>query len=102
MVNERQTADSLSADNMEKSEVTAVEQNRDDMNYFSQEIPLRKPRKKHCGKRKLKPHEFELRVSKALEEINQPNRHMSFFKGTIPSLQNFKEDETLNFQSGVL
>jgi hypothetical protein len=45
---------------------------------------------------------FELRVIKALEETNQPNRHLSFFKGTIPSLQNFKEDETLEFQFGVL
>jgi hypothetical protein len=37
----------------------------------------------------------------ALEEGNQPNRHLSFFKG-IPSLQNFKEEETLEFQMGVL
>jgi len=100
LINERQTADSLSADNMEKTQITTTEQNRDDMNYFSQETPLRKARTEHCGKRKRKPDEFELRVSKALEETNQPNRHLSFFKGTIPSVQNFKEDETLKFQFG--
>jgi hypothetical protein len=38
---------------------------------------------------------------KALEEGNQPNRHLSFFKGIIPSLQNFNEEETLEFQMGV-
>jgi hypothetical protein len=39
---------------------------------------------------------------KAREEGNQPNRHLSFFKGIIPSLQNFNEEETLEFQTGVL
>jgi hypothetical protein len=39
---------------------------------------------------------------KELEEGNQPNRHLSFFKGIIPSLQNFNEEETLEFQMGVL
>jgi len=34
LINERQTADSLSVDNMEESQVTTVEQNRDNMNYF--------------------------------------------------------------------
>jgi len=32
LINERQTADSLSVDNMEKSKVTTVDQNRDDIN----------------------------------------------------------------------
>jgi hypothetical protein len=37
LVNKRQTADSLTADNVEKSQVTAVELNIDCMNNFSQE-----------------------------------------------------------------
>jgi hypothetical protein len=41
-------------------------------------------------------------MMKALEEGNQPNRHLSFFKGIITSLQNFKEEEALDFQMGVL
>ena len=104
LIDERQTADSLSVDNMEESQVTTAEQNRDDMNNFFQETPSRKPRTQQCGKRKqkLNPDEFELRIMKALEEVNQPNRHLSFFKGTIPSLQNFNEEETLEFQMGVL
>jgi len=39
LINERQTADSLSVDNMEESQVTTVEQNKVDLNNFSQETP---------------------------------------------------------------
>jgi len=76
LVDERQTADSLSVDNMEGPQVTTAEQNRDDMNNFSQETPSRKPQTQHCGKRKRNPDEFELRIMKALEEGNQPGRHV--------------------------
>jgi hypothetical protein len=72
------------------------------MNDFSQETPSRKPRTQQFGKRKRNPDEFELRIMKALVEGNQPNRHLSFFKGIIPSLQNFNEKETLEFQMGIL
>jgi hypothetical protein len=58
LINERQTANSLSVDNMEKSGVTTVEQNRDDMNYFSQETPVRKPRTVQCGKRNVNQMNF--------------------------------------------
>jgi hypothetical protein len=87
---------------MEATLVTTAEQIRDDMNNFSQANPSRKPRTQQCGKRKRNPDEFELRIMKALEEGNQPNRHLSFFKGIIPSLHNFNEEETLEFQMGVL
>ena len=40
VVNERQTADSLSVDNMEESQLTTVERNKDAMNNLSQEIPF--------------------------------------------------------------
>jgi len=102
LIDERQTADSLSVDNMEESQITTAEQNRDDVNNFFQETPSRKPRTQQCGKRKCNPDEFELRIMKALEEGNQPNRHLSFCKDIIPSLQNFNEEETLEFQMGVL
>jgi len=39
---------------------------------------------------------------KALEEGNKLNQHLSFFKGIIPSLQNFNEEKTVEFQMGVL
>ena len=87
---------------MEESQITTAEQNRDDVNNFFQETPSRKPRTQQCGKRKCNPDEFELRIMKALEESNQPNRHLSFFKDIIPSLQNFNEVETLEIQMGVL
>ena len=87
---------------MEGSQVSTAKQNRDDMNNFSQETSSRKPRTRQCGKRKRKPDEFELRIMKPLERGKKPNRHLSFFKGIIPSLQNFNEEETLEFQMGVL
>ena len=86
---------------MEGSQFTTAEQNSDDMNNFSQETPYRKPQTQQCGNRKRNPDKFELRIMKALEEGNQPNRHLSFLKDIIPSLQNYKEEETLEFQTGV-
>jgi len=71
------------------------------VNSFFQETPSRKPRTQQCGKRKRNPDKFELRIMKALEG-DQPNRHLSFFKGKIPFLQNFNEEETLEFQMGFL
>jgi len=67
------------------------------MNNFSQETPSRKPRTEQCGKRKRNPDEFELRIMKALEEGNQPNRHLSFFTGIIPAFQTPKAKQL--FQS---
>jgi hypothetical protein len=102
LINKRQTDDSLLVDNVEEYQVTRGEQNRDYMNNLSQETPFRKPRTQQCGNWKRKLDEFELRIMKALEEGNWPNRHLSFFKGIIPSLQNFNEEETLELQMGVL
>ena len=102
LIDKRQTADSLMVDNREKTQVTTAEQNRDNMSNFSQETPSRKPRTQQCGKRKRHSDEFELRIMKTMEEGNQPNRHLSFFKVIITSLQNFNEEETLEFQMGVL
>ena len=90
---------------MEESQVTTVEQNRDDMNHFSpppqKKPPSRKPRAEQCGKRQRKPDEFELRITEALEEGNtQIDTCQS--TGIILSLQNFNEEETHEFQMGVL
>ena len=101
LIIERQTADNLTANKTVGSQVTAAEQNRDYVINFFQETPSRKPRTQQCGKRKHNTDEFELRIMKALQG-EQPNRHLSFFKGIIPSLQNFNEEETLQFQMEVL
>lgn len=42
----------------------------------------------------------ELEMIAALKE--KPNRHLSFFKGILPSLEDFDELETLDFQMEVL
>ena len=102
LINERQTAGSLSVDNTEESQVTTVEQYTKDKNNFSQETSFRKPRTEQCGKRICKQTEFELRNIKALEEGNQPNRHLSFSTDITPSHQNLEEEESLEFQMGFL
>ncbi|XP_071053246.1 uncharacterized protein [Onthophagus taurus] len=44
--------------------------------------------------------EFEENMPEILEV--QPNRHLSFFQGIIPTLNNFNDDEIVEFQLGVL
>jgi hypothetical protein len=55
------------------------------------------------SKRKRKVDEVELRMLKLLEsEQQEPNLHLSFFKGILPSIQHFDEDQTIEFHLGVL
>ncbi|CAH1969925.1 unnamed protein product [Acanthoscelides obtectus] len=44
--------------------------------------------------------DFEAQALEALQE--KENRHLSFFKGILPSLADFTELQTLTFQSGVI
>lgn len=50
--------------------------------------------------RKRKIDSVELEMIAALKET--PNRHLSFFKGLLPSLEDFDEFDTLDFQMEVL
>jgi len=52
--------------------------------------------------KKRKPDEIEMRLLKALEADDTPNRHLSFFHGVLPALDKFDENEVLKFQIGVL
>lgn len=53
--------------------------------------------------KKKKFDDFELKMMEAIEAPDpDPNRHMMFFKGIVPSLSTFSDDQTLNFQMGVL
>jgi len=63
LIDERQTADSLSVDNMEESQGTTAEQNRDNTNNFSQETNSRKPRKQQCGKRQCKENDSVIQLN---------------------------------------
>lgn len=51
-------------------------------------------------KRTMPMDDFEKETLKALEEPE--NRHMSFFKSILPSLQQFTDLQTITFQSRVL
>lgn len=53
-------------------------------------------------KRKRTPDEVDLRLRKVRDCEKEPNRHLSFFKGILPSVNNFEEDQTIEFQMGVL
>lgn len=55
--------------------------------------------KKPTSKRK-KMDPVELEIIAALKE--KPNRHLLFFKGLLPSLEDFDEGDTLDFQMEVL
>lgn len=43
---------------------------------------------------------IELKMLKKMEE--EPDRHLCFFKGIIPSLNTFTDDEVIQFQLGVM
>lgn len=92
----RSTVDSLSINSgNEDTEPTVSENdNRNESEQFK--IPPRKQR----GSRKRKMDEVDMRILKALEEAEY--RHISFFKRIVPTLHTFTEDETVNFQMGVL
>jgi hypothetical protein len=46
----------------------------------------------------------EARTFEILEktDTSKPNRHLSFFQGILPSLQNLNNDQTMEFQLGVM
>lgn len=91
----RSTEDSLSTvSNNEDTESTVLHNdNENDSDQF------KVPPKKLCS-RKRKIDDVEVRMLKALEEPE--DRHISFFKGIVPTLHTFTEDETIKFQMGVL
>lgn len=54
-------------------------------------------------KKRKKMDDFELRMLKAVETGQQDgDRHLSFFKGIIPSISKFSEPQIVEFQLGVL
>lgn len=55
---------------------------------------------KKPASKKRKMDSVELEMIAALKET--PNRHLSFFKGLLPSLEDFDEFDTLDFQMEVL
>jgi len=53
-------------------------------------------------KRKRTLDEFELRMLKSIEAGDQEDRNMKFFKGILPSVQKFNDNQIVDFQMGVL
>lgn len=92
----RSTEDSLSINSGNEDTEPTVSEN-DNRNESGQ---FKIPPRKQLGSRKRKMDEVDMRMLKALEEPE--DRHISFFKGIVPTLHLFTEDETVNFQMGVL
>ncbi|CAI6371352.1 unnamed protein product [Macrosiphum euphorbiae] len=92
----RSTEDSLSINSGNEDTEPTVSEN-DNRNESGQ---FKIPPRKQLGSRKRKMDEVDMRMLKALEEPE--DRHISFFKGIVPTLHTFTEDETVNFQMGVL
>lgn len=55
----------------------------------------------NTSRRKRKPDEFETEVLNILKR-QKDNRHSSFFNSLLPSLENFNDQQVLQFQSRVL
>ncbi|KAG5862539.1 hypothetical protein JTB14_020196 [Gonioctena quinquepunctata] len=53
-------------------------------------------------KRKRTPDGIELRMLKSNEAGDQEDRHMQFFKGILPPVQKFTDNQIVDFQMGVL
>ena len=93
VIQERHTEDSFS-DNTQIETTNSTESSADFK--VNKEVGSRKRRKND---------DVELKILRILESSNQPsqpNRHMSFFNGIIPSLETFDDDDIIQFQIGVL
>jgi hypothetical protein len=103
---ERETEDSIDTDKSpeENSEVPNAYHEPSGEETNDQEAPTFKkpsPRMGTKKRRNREPDQIEMRMLAALEH-EKPNRHLSFFKGVIPSLEKFDDDEVIQFQMGVL
>lgn len=54
------------------------------------------------SRRKHKPDNFKRELLNTLKNQKEESRHLSFFKGILPSLEKFNEQQTLHFQSRIL
>ncbi|PNF20615.1 hypothetical protein B7P43_G04246 [Cryptotermes secundus] len=103
---ERETPDSLDSDKSaeENSDLPPADQEPSGLETNDQEAACFKKPSPRMGSKKRRdrePDHVEMRMLAALEN-ETPNRHLSFFKGVIPSLEKFDDDEVIEFQMGVL
>jgi len=92
------TDDSLSYDSQQKIESTNISQQEDSLEDTHSTLENDKRQGDNFnfktpkyGKRKTDP--IELEFMSVIKE--KPERHLSFFRGIIPSLNSFSEDEIL-------
>lgn len=69
----------------------------------SEDAHVSKSAQGSSGRKTRKLDVVEKRLLEVLEQPEKkPNRNLSFFEGVLPSLNDFTEDEILEFQAGVL
>ncbi|KAL1132094.1 hypothetical protein AAG570_010052 [Ranatra chinensis] len=88
MLEVRPTDDSIATDENSDTEQTEESGRR-----------LKRP---PCGLKKNKNFDSDDRIVKLQVRPEQENRHLSFFRGIIPSLSAFNDDEVIELQMGVL
>lgn len=64
-------------------------------------VQINKTSNSNTSRRKRKPYDFETEVLKILKK-ERNNRHLSFFNSLLPSLEQFNDQQVLQFQSRVL
>ncbi|XP_072943685.1 uncharacterized protein [Epargyreus clarus] len=96
---ERPTTDSLT---QETEDPQTMEGNTPEIDKKKEQLEKIKKPNKELGSRKrhAKMDPIELKMLKKMEE--EPDRHLCFFKGIIPSLNTFTDDEVIQFQLGVM
>ncbi|XP_045481857.1 uncharacterized protein LOC123685997 [Harmonia axyridis] len=102
----RATEDSMASENSDQeSYVESVEGEHEDQQQFSRDEgssnleSVRHSTKKKKQSSTSQPEQFELKL---MEMVQNPNRHIAFIQGLLPTLENFDDDEVLEFQTGVL
>ncbi|CAK1580922.1 unnamed protein product [Parnassius mnemosyne] len=96
---ERPTESSLPTDRVEKlSRGNNVEDSTE--SNCSSQFKSPPPPQQQLGSRKPKIDEIDKKLLHILEKPE--DRHLCFFKGIIPSLSSFNEDEIIKFQMGIL
>lgn len=97
---ERTTFDSLTQET-ENSDSTG-HQSANEMEKENS-VTFKKPAKQLGSRKRKNVDEVELKMLKALEGSKEAeDRHLSFFKGIIPTLHNFTDDEVVQFQLEVM
>lgn len=95
---------STHTDNSANETITEVDVNtdKDPSKQTANKATRRKRNINEVDAKMMKFIDHQIISSKISKHNEDDNRHLLFFKGILPSLTSFDDDETLEFQAGVL